>query len=201
MHRLAAVLFLLTTFAAAAGDSIDCTGVWSPATTEEALVKQFGRENVKRGKIYVAEGEETPGTLVFPNDETKRIEIVWKETKKRRKPEWIRVPMGSTWTTLAGLRTGTPLLAVEKMNRAPFQLSGFDWDYGGMVTDWRGGALAKLGAPCRVQVRFERTVPEEVTDAQQRAVDATSGDRELLSSLPELRRLDVHVSEIVIQYD
>ena len=48
MHRLAAVLFLCATFALAAGDAVTCTGVWSASTSEEALVKQFGRTNVKR---------------------------------------------------------------------------------------------------------------------------------------------------------
>lgn len=191
---------ILLTGAAAAQDAITCTGLWAPATTEQALIRQFGRTNVVRESIYIAEGDETPGTIVFPNDETKRLEIVWRDARQRRRPEWIRVPAGSRWTAIAGLRGGMTLAEVEKINGRPFQLSGFDWDYGGMVGDWRGGALSKLKGPCRVQVQFDRTVPDAPTRAQQRAIDATSGDRELLSSSPDLRRFPVRVSEIVIQY-
>ncbi len=203
MKALAPIL-LLTLLAAAgtavAEDAINCTGVWAPTTSEAALVRQYGRANVVRGPVYVAEGAETRGTIVFPNDESRRVEIVWRDTRQQKRPEWIRVPAGSRWATLSGIHNGTPLTDVEKLNGKAFQLSGFDWDFGGMVTDWRKGALAKLSVPCRLQLRFDRTIPDRATAAQRRAADATSGDRNLLSSSPDLRRFPVQVDEIVIQY-
>jgi hypothetical protein len=200
MKAFAAVLVTLLAATATADDAINCTGVWSPTTSEAALVRQYGRANVVRGPVYVAEGNETRGTIVFPKDEAKRVEIVWRNSRQYQRPEWIRVPAGSRWTTFAGIRNGTSLADVEKLNGKPFQLSGFDWDFGGLVTDWRKGALAKLGVPCSLQVRFDRTIPDRATAVQQRAADATSGERDLLSSSPDLRRFPVQVNEIVIQY-
>lgn len=196
----ATLLLLLLTATARADEPILCTGIWTPGLTEQTLRKTFGAANVVRGDIYGAEGVETPGTIVFPNDPARRIEIVWRNERQRRRPEWIRLPAESRWKTFAGIRNGMSLAEIEKLNGRAFQLSGFDWDYGGLVTDWRGGQLAKPSTQCRVQLQFDRVVPEQLTKAQERAVDATSGERELLSSAPALRHFRVRVSEIIIQY-
>lgn len=177
-----------------------CSGTWSPDTSEQTLIRDYGRRNVERGMVYVAEGDEEAGTILYPNDETKRVEIVWKNKRQRKQPEWIRLPAGSHWTTFSGIHNGMTLAELEKLNGRAFKFSGFDWDYGGNVTDWRGGKIAGLGTPCRLQIRLDRAVPETLTKAQERAANATSGDRELLSTSPDLRAFRVSVSEIVIQY-
>ncbi len=197
----AAVAFVCAATAAlaAADEPIACSGTWAATMSEEALVKQFGRANVVRGAVYVAEGNEEQGTILFPKNEKKRIEIVWKD-KRRRRPDWIRVPEGSRWPSFAGIANGMTVQQVEKLNGRTFKLSGFDWDYGGFVTDWRGGQLATTTGKCHLQVRFDRAVPEEPTRAQQKALDATSGDRELLSSAANLRLFPTRVSQIVISF-
>lgn len=191
------LLFLLLTTAAAPADSITCTGTWAPTVTERDLVRAFGRANVVRGMIYLAEGNEEPGTIVFPKDDKRRLEILW---KKNKRPEWIRIPAESRWTTFGGIRIGTPLAEVEKLNGRAFQLSGFDWDYGGFATDFRGGKLQTIGRPCRLQLRFDRTAPDQPTRAQEKALDATSGERDLLSTDKNLRMFRTTVGEIIIQY-
>jgi|SRR6185436_20673498 len=170
----------------AADEPITCTGMWSPALSEQVLVRAFGRENVVKGMVYVAEGEEVPGTVVFPKDRSRRLEVVWRDQSRR--------------VTVARIRNGLSLGEVEKLNGRPFSLYGFDWDYGGTVTSWRGGRLNGIGPDCALQVPFERTVPERVTSAQQSALDSTSGDHEILSSSSALKAFPVSVNEIVIQY-
>lgn len=197
MRTFLRAVLLAIAVPAIAADSITCTGTWAPTVTEHALVKAFGRANVVRGMIYLAEGAEERGTIVFPKDDKRRLEIIW---KKNKRPEWIRIPEGSGWTTFGGIRIGTKLAEVEKLNGRAFQLSGFDWDYGGFVTDSRGGKLDTIGGPCRLQLRFDRNVPGRPTRAQEKAIDATSGDRELLSTDRNLRMFPVTLGEIIIQY-
>ena len=180
------------------GEAITCNGTWAPSINEQALVRQFGKANVVREMVYLAEGNEEPGTIVFPNDEKKRLEIVWKH--KYRSPAWIRIPAGSQWRTFAGIRTGMQLSEIETLNGRPFAFSGFDWDYGGLVTNWRGGRLASAGAPCSLSFRFDRYVPERLTKRQEQALDQTSGDRELLSSSANVRMFQTFVGEIIVQY-
>lgn len=168
--------------------------------SEQTLVRQFGRANVQRGMVYIAEGAEEEGTILFPNDERKRVEIVWREKRARRRPEWIRIPDRSRWSALRGVRNGMTLQQIEKLNGRAFNLSGFDWDYGGLVTNWRGGQFATATGKCRLHVGFDRVVPDHLTPAQEKALDATSGDRELLSSAANLRAFAVRVSEITVTY-
>ena len=77
-----------------------------------------------------------------------------------------------------GIRRGMTLAEVEKLNGRPFVLVGFDWDYGGAVTDWKGGALAGPAAGgCTVSVSF--ALPDDVDEAISAAV---AGDTEFSSS-------------------
>lgn len=199
MRRLL-VLFLAATTALAADDTIDCTGLFAPQTSEQALIAKFGKANVKREMIYVAEGGEEDGTVLFPNDPKRRVEIVWKQKKGRKSPEWLRVPAESRWSVF-GLRNGMTLAELEKRNGRGFRFSGFGWDYGGAVTDWRGGTLATVGGKsCRVGVTLDTEYPEAPTKAEEKALEAVSGDREIASTSPHLKKLKVRVSELYVTY-
>lgn len=202
MHRIPAVLLLLLLAVSthAAGYQIACADTWAPNTTEQALIRLYGRQNVTRDMIYIAEGEEEHGTVIYANNPAWRAEIVWKDKRNYRHPEWVRIPAGSRWTTFGGLQTGLTMPQVEKLNGRPFKFYGFDWDYGGGVTNWRAGRLDGLGAPCGVQVHFDRILPDQLTARQEKAVDATSGDIELLSSNQHVRALRIEVVELVVQY-
>ncbi|MDQ3283968.1 MAG: hypothetical protein M3Q69_21395 [Acidobacteriota bacterium] len=201
MHRaIALVLTVFCSLAAYAADEITCTGVWSPDTSEKKLIAQFGAANVTRGTIHVAEGDTTPGTILFPNDAKRRVEIVWRDTKKRQTPEWLRIPADSEWKTFSGIHVGSKLEEIEKLNGAPFTLNGFGWDYGGIVTDWRGGKLATAGGKCHMQLSFDIKTPENPPKIMQRAIDGVSGDRELSSSDTKMRMVRPFVAMIVISY-
>jgi hypothetical protein len=177
-----------------------CAGVWAPATTEQALIATYGRANVTREMVYIAEGDETPGTILFANDPARRAEIVWKDQRRYARPEWVRIPRESTWTAF-GVRNGMTLAEIEKLNGRAFHLSGFDWDYGGMVTNWRGGSMDTIGGKtCRVSVEFEATYPENPTKADEAAAEATGGDRQLISSSPHVKRMKPRVAEIIVSY-
>jgi hypothetical protein len=196
MRRLFFLLFLAC--GALADDVIDCTGLFAPATSEQALIAKFGKANVKKEMVYAGEGNEEDGTILFPNDPKRRLEIVWKNKKARRSPEWLRVPAGSQWSVF-GLRNGTTVADLVKRNGRDFRFSGFGWDLGGAVTDWRGGAMQTLGGKtCHVGVTIDAQDP--VTPAEEQAYGALSGDRELTTTAPQLKKLKVRVTELVVSY-
>ncbi|HUR82764.1 MAG TPA: hypothetical protein VM733_18540 [Thermoanaerobaculia bacterium] len=195
-------IFLVLLFAAAASadDVIDCTGPFAPATSEQALIAKYGKNNVKHDTIYVAEGGEEEGTVLFPGDAKRRLEIVWKNKKQRKSPEWMRVRAESRWSVF-GLRTGATLADLVKRNGRDFKFSGFGWDYGGAVIDWRGGAMNTLGGKtCHVGVSIDPVYPDNPSRAEEAALNAVSGDSEFLSSSSPLKKLKVRVSEIVVSY-
>jgi hypothetical protein len=174
---------------------IDCTGAFAPQTSEQALVTQFGKANVKREMIYVAEGGEEEGTVLYPNDPKRRVEIVWKNKKARKSPEWLRVPAESQWSVF-GLQNGMPLAELVKRNGRAFRFSGFGWDYGGAITDWRGGTLASIGGKtCHVGVSIDPVDPID-----DKALEKVSGDQEVATTSPHLKKLNVRVRELIVTY-
>jgi hypothetical protein len=175
---------------------LDCTE-FSKTTDQAALVKRFGRENVVNAKLDGAEGETIQGTVVFPKDPKRRLEIYWADTAKKRglgsiaikdKSEWlVKVPGGARPTV--GLLTSIDEL--EEVNGRPFQISGFGWDMGGNTTGWKGGKLDQKIGGCFFSARFD---PDP--KAKEKALAKVSGEKDFGSSDAALRAVKPTLSSI-----
>ncbi len=166
-------------------------------TTEQQLEKALGKKNVKQQPIGIGEGETVPGTVLFPNSKDRSINIIWFDKKQRRFPETVRIDGSrNLWRTNIGLKIGMSLKELHKSNDKSFTMSGFDWDYGGRVTNWNGGKLQKvfLQPSSSVMVQFAygsgQSVPSELY-----------GDREIPSSNPAMQKLNPTVDSIAISFD
>jgi len=169
-------------------------------TSEADLVRLYGRENVEDGDVYIGEGYSEPGTILFRHDPERRLEIIWKDHDERRFPRQIRTPLHesrrSVWKTSFGITIGTALLELERINRRPFILTGFGWDYGGTTISWRGGRLEpEFAGKNRVLLRLE---PEgDVITKEMRAV---MGDRNFSSGHPAMQKLNPTVYQILWEF-
>lgn len=196
--RVVAVALAGLPFAAFAQNAppraIACDGPIARDADEAKLIELFGRANVAFRDVGGAEGETTMATVVFPEDAKSRLEILWNDEAARKRPASIGITDQSQWTGPKGLKIGTTLAEVEKLNAKPFQLSGFDWDDGGFVSDWRGGALQDLDG-CAITLRFRHA--DNVSASALRPV---LGDIKLMSSAANVRAAKPTVSEIVIAF-
>ncbi|MDU0339617.1 hypothetical protein [Bosea rubneri] len=196
---LAALTFGVILAAAQPLAPIACTGPFARNADEAALLRAFGKENVRRARIEVGEGEKQPGAIIFPGDSKRRIELIWQDGAKRRRPATIYIREGSGQSVEGpdGMRIaiGTPLAAVEKANGGPFTILGFGWDYAGTATDWRGGKLAKAGGGCRLLLRFHDT-----PGADGAALDRVSGDSEFSSGDADIKAVKPVVGEILLSW-
>ena len=122
----------------------DYVGTLHADTTREELDALFAGSVVDAG-VYLGEGQYDPGTIVYPTFPEKRMDIFWKWSEGGgRVPSMIRWDGEKTlWHTEQGITLGTRLKELERLNGGPFTLTGFDWDYGGTVTNWNGGKLAE----------------------------------------------------------
>ncbi|MET7242065.1 hypothetical protein ABZT49_01735 [Methylobacterium sp. EM32] len=188
----------LTQAASAKRPILDCAD-FSKRTDEAALIERFGKENVVRGKLDGAEGETVPGTIVYPKDPARRLEISWWDTGKRRGLTGITVKDRSAWlvrtpgAARAAIGLGAGLDEVEAANEKPFQINGFGWDYGGYGMGWKGGRLDRLAGGCSLSARFN---PDP--NVKGRAIDKVSGEKEFGSSDPALRAVKPSLSSITI---
>jgi hypothetical protein len=175
---------------------IKCEGSFGRNASHASLVKAFGNNNVVYREIEGVQDKKTKASILYPADPKARLEFIWQDERARRRPGLIRAKDQSAWAAANGIRIGTALADVEKMNGKPFKLSGFDWDYGGRVTDWRGGALAKpQPGGCTLGIEFVH--PE---DAPEENLTKVSGDREILSDHADMRAVEPYVAVMTFSY-
>jgi hypothetical protein len=202
MSRLLAVCSLsafLMTSAASADLRFACTGPLAPGASHASLVSYFGQANVVVGDVYVGEGNSESGTIVYPKDPAKRIEITWKKDKIRRWPATVRVGDAadwnrSEWRTSKNVTLGTTLLQLERINGRTFRLLGFDWDYAGTVVNWSEGALESSG-PCTLTVRLQPD-PNRPSQYESRV----SGESEFSSGNAAMRAINPYVYLMILDY-
>jgi hypothetical protein len=184
-----------TSAAAATPDTLACEGAFAKDTTHARLVEVFGKSNVAFAEIDGDQGIKVKASVVYPDESKRRIDVVWRDEKLRRRPASIRVDFRSDWHTVRGLHIGSELAEVEKINGKIFKMMGFDWELGGRVSNWQGGALAKIPGGCELRFGFNPWA-----DAPDDARDKVSGEKEFLSSDPNMRASKPTVSEIILSY-
>ena len=164
-------------------------------SSEAQIIKRFGRRNVVRTRVPIGQGQEEPGTVVFPRDPRRTIVILWKVQNVRTSPKHARVRGGDgAWTVGPGVRLGLTLQELEALNGGPFTLMGFGDAYEGTVVSWDRGVLDRaLGATSRVAVRLAPS------PAERAAATAFAGNQEFRSEA--MRDVNPRVYEIAIDFD
>lgn len=162
-------------------------------STQAAVLTAYG-DSARIDSIYLVEGMTAPGVVVFPDNPLKMLEIYWDQEIDPLRPALVRISGagpangGSVWNTVDGITIGTSLEEVEQLNGKPFDLYGFDWDYGGLVTDWNEGKQSPY-----LHLRFQLTGQEE-------APSTVLGETVLKSNDPVLRRLKPVVAVIELSF-
>lgn len=196
-----AALLIAAHAAAQTPAEIDCSGPFAKTASEAGLIKAFGAANVQKADIDVGEGMTEPGTILFPKDPKRRLDILWHDSAKRSQPSAIMIRDKSGWAiSVPGeaqtkIRIGTPLSTVETANGGPFTINGFGWDGGGYAGDWRGGRLGKHPAGCTISLRFD---PAPKSDPK--ALDRVNGDKPFASSNANIRAVKPVVSSISLDW-
>ena len=154
----------------------------------------YDRKNVDFGEVDAGPGK-SMASIIYPNDPKRRLEVWWSDRDKRKDVYLIAINGSSTWTGPGGLRLGLSLADLEKLNRKPFKLRGFDKDNTATVSDWDHGALAALSGGCKAGVILsaEAKAPAEV-------LAVLPVDREFSSADEALRAVRPSVIEILIGY-
>jgi hypothetical protein len=176
-------------------------------TTREDLVHQYGVANVSDRDVDVGEGETEPGTVVFSSDPQRTIEILWRDPAAKRAPKQVQIHgQVSLWKTAHGISLGTSLKELEHINGGPFLLLGFEWDYSGTVTSWKGGTLEKKlpgtlekdpPGNGRVILRLDSPFNTNISGSESAEV---AGDREFSSQHPVMQKINPHVYQIIWQF-
>lgn len=137
-----------------ASSVLGCGAPFTREATPATLAAVFGRENVIPETIAGPEGAQMNVTAIYPNDPARRLEVVFRNEEERTDLSAVMVSAPeSQWTGPGGVKIGDGIEAVEAANGGPFDVMGFQWDYGGFVADWKGGKLAEANG-CATTVRL-----------------------------------------------
>ncbi|MGO4705192.1 hypothetical protein AB4072_05360 [Microvirga sp. 2MCAF38] len=184
----------LLSFQQAHADELKCEGPFSPDTTHARLVKAFGAKNVLRKTTHGPEGEVYKASIVFDKDPARSLEVIWHDEAGGRRPARIYFT-GAGWSVGNGLHVGASLAELEAANGRPFTLYGFEWDFGGLVSNWKGGALEKQPGGCTVFAMLE-------TDESSKEEDLTkvASDREFSSQDEVMKAVRPKATLLGVQY-
>lgn len=159
--------------------------------SKEDLLNALGKSSVADQEFYLGEGEYAPGLALYPGT-AEEVEVLLDEDGY---PMVYRIEKeGSKWATAEGLKVGSSLAALEEANGKPFRFTGFDWDYGGTVTNWNEGKLADKDFMAVLGYDNENTQFAEED------MNKLLGDQEITSTLPALQRYSIKVVSIIQRY-
>lgn len=175
------------------------SGTINANTTRRDLVLKFGIANVVDQDVDVGEGDTEPGTVVFPKDPKRQIEILWKNNEAKTEPKSAIVSRdASLWKAAHDISVGTSLKDLERINGRPFHLLGFQWDYSGTVMSWNGGVLEidlhDANSKSRVILRLDPPANLEVPESD---LSQVGGDQDFSSQNPIMQKINPRVYEIV----
>lgn len=167
-----------------------CLGneILNTKTKEMDLTKIFGKKNSKRVERFYAEGTERVIGTVFFSDSPKEFFIKWRDKLNFSNPEWIELHGDSSlWSIKNGIKIGTELNNLIKLNGKQFSFQGFDWDYGGYA-NFKGG---KLDSDC-----YSIRLYYDYKDLFEYEWKQILGDKVIATTEPVLKKIKIYVDEI-----
>lgn len=174
---------------------VNCAGAFVKNSSHLQLATIYGSENLTFTEVDGPQGSKIPGSVLFPKDPKRRLEVLWNDPAGRRDTQVIDINGQSTWTAPKGIKLGLTLAAVEKLNGKPFALLGFGQEDGGMVQGWNGGALENLPGGCKLGIRF--AADSKLADDARAAVTGTA---QFTSEDAKIRAAKPTIVEILIGY-
>ncbi|MCO6186915.1 hypothetical protein [Rhizobium sp. L1K21] len=178
---------VLPSFSLAA--ELTCSDPIQKGDSAESLTQRFGEDAVIVD-LPGAEGETQQGVQLFPNDPDKRLNVYFFD-EAMQELATVQPDDGVTGWSVDGLSIGDDFQTLLEANGGPFEISGFDWDYGGYVTDFLDGKLSTLDGGCGLSVRFS---PDPDTEVPMEL----SGDQVISSSNETLVTLNPKVGSIAL---
>lgn len=151
---------------------------------------RLGAPNIVPDTLPGAEGEAMAGWTMYPGHPTRELSVYLDEAGLH--PASIVADEDvSEWRRADGVAIGMNSNELAELNGRPFDFLGFDWDYGGLVTDWNGGALARQGDP----TGSVRLCPPEPIEGMP-PPDLPMGDAEFTSDDPRMQDAPGWVCEL-----
>ncbi len=118
-------------------------------SSERQIVQHFGKKNTESTIKTFFKGRRLLATVVYPGTDNE-LTFFWKDEARTQCFEILISNESDRWKTAEGIKVGTTLSELNRANGNPFEYAGFDWTYGGTVSNWQGGELPNWFKPVLV---------------------------------------------------
>ncbi len=163
-------------------------------TSEKELMRVLGPGNISQGSVSVSEDRSESATIIYGNTRDELF-ITWKDNSKEQIKAIYILKKDSRWMSPSGLHVGMQLSELTKINEAPVDFYGFNWEYGGTVENWNKGRLSALQKFFYVSLK-----PEELIMVEDK-VSAFSGKKLFSSNTEGVLDLYLIVDKLVVYLD
>lgn len=149
-------------------------GAINAKTDFNGLLTILGPTNVKDERVCGPECADSINVTVLFEGTPQKATVYWADDSNyHKKIGYIECwEAGSPYHTAAGIKQGSRFSELLKLNGKKITFSGFDWDYGGMIQSYNGGALEKS------PIHYQLGLPEGASG------DGLLGDTELNTDMP-----------------
>lgn len=183
-------------------------GPVTATSTEASLIKQLGRDTVKQ-QVDLGEGDFEPGLVIYKDDPTRRLEIVWNADVPAH-PEYVFICRDANyplphcrWRTAGGVTLGTTLKELARANGKPFKMVVWGSDVGGHVL-FDGGTLDhgttlfnRLNLTLEPRRENGHYVPKLTKDEEDQVYD---GEKVISSTNPVLQKINPLVVVLTMEF-
>ncbi|UPK71073.1 hypothetical protein [Chitinophaga filiformis] len=153
----------------------------------DQLYALYGKEHVEERQAQDFQGNDI-GTAYYVFPDTDNEMIVQFNGEKGTSVFFTKE--NSKWKPPFGIKVGDPLDKVVKVNGRDFRINGFEWDNGGEVADWEGGAFAGKG----VNIAFKAN-----NSSDPKLYDQVTGDKKVKTDASAMKKLGVVVDKIAFK--
>lgn len=182
-------------------------GPVSRTSTEAALLAELRGVAVPAG-VDVGEGMVEPGLVIYKDDPTRRLEVVWNDEKPAH-PATIFICRAENrqacrWHTASGIGMGTRLQELERRNGKPFEMVVWGSDVGGNVVSFDGGKLEReLKAFGALRLTLVPRLDRDggyLPKLTREEFDSVQGEKFVQSSNPVLQKLNPSVGWMTLEF-
>jgi hypothetical protein len=158
----------------------------------DSLKKIFGDSSVRDERICGAECMDSVDVTFIHPGSLNEFVVYWNDSAYHKQIAFIRsYTANSPYHNIDGIRLGTTLKEVLRINGRPVTFSGFGWDYGGGINSLGGGKLENS------KLSFNLDLPDNPGGDE-----SVYGDTELTTEMPKIKKLldKIVVSEFFLSF-